>query len=453
MNRLNILILLGFWAGGIAAGHAAGTVTYQADPRVLTIAGFPEDAPATMDTLLQADQQNKWGVVSYDKASDTYRVDASLYIGTNTDLGTYVQVGRKDHPKETVVVKGDIWIKCPKKSIVRSDGQMAIANRLTLGYPKDPAITAMLKIDCAKPGEYALVMGTRSKTEWKPGGDLYVYHSTLAAATTGAQHRVGCSKVFGDDVPAWYASRVRLIQAQVSGLIGPLYGLSSENSVIEDSVFEDMGTVLQNGNQIVRNCTFRNCGTVFAEGGCLYVRAVNCVFEGNDANWTAGGSSGRGVNFIGGQVGPQKNPPALSKNNLTPENAVRQRLPIYPAYTEWLVLPVQVAGPRGKPVGGVFVNVSCVDDPAAVQNGFAMTDAGGLTPADLDKRAILVIRRKLVATDNPKQPQIVPLVYTIAVQAPGYREQKLALSNGQDIPRPLIVKLARQGCGGCARKP
>jgi hypothetical protein len=236
----------------------AGTVVYAPETRVITVSGFPESAPATMDSLLQADQRNGWGLVTYERANATYTVNASLYIGTETDLGTYVQIGRKDHPAETVVMKGDLWIRTPKKSILRSDGLSAIGHRLTLGDPADASIHAALKFACSKPGEYALVMGSRTPRDWRGGGDLHVYNSMIGAMTPS--NFVTCSKAFGDDQPCWYAASVRLINARLSWLDGSLYGVQAHNSIIRGTTFEHMRAVLGNGAQYAEDVYFVTAG-------------------------------------------------------------------------------------------------------------------------------------------------------------------------------------------------
>ena len=92
----------------LAARTAAAGVTYDATDKYIWVRSFPEDTPATMDDVLEADRKAGWGLVSYDKATDTYTVSSSLHIGTDEDAGTYFQIGRKGHPQETVVVKGTL---------------------------------------------------------------------------------------------------------------------------------------------------------------------------------------------------------------------------------------------------------------------------------------------------------------------------------------------------------
>lgn len=425
-----------------AAVWAAGSVAFDQNDRVISLLGYPEEAPATMNTLLQADQQNQWGVVAYDQAADTYNVRASIYIGTNTDLGTFLQIGRKDHPRETVVVKGDVWVKHPKKSIQRSDGHYAIANRLTLGDAKDTNIQATLKIDCAKAGEYALLLGYRKGAAPEiPGPALHVYNSAITAATPDKDHMVSGGKQFPDGAyPQWYASDVRLINAKMSWF-GSMYGIDSQSSIFEGSTFDHVAGVFSGWSQTAKKCVFKNCGQVI---GSQSATMIQCIFADNQNNWSINQLS-RGITLIDCQVGPQKKPASIRKSALTPEQAVQQRAPLYPACVEWISLPVQVTDAGGRPVAKAFVNISCQDDPAAVKNGFAMTDDKGLTSADPEQQAILIIRKKVQATDVQDRPRELTFAYTVVVSAEGLPDKQLTISPGQELTRPLVIALDKPG--------
>lgn len=443
-------------AVGTATGSlSAGTVVYAPETKILRVQSFPEQAPATMDTLLAADQFHGWGVVSYDRGNDTYRVNASVYIGGTDDLGTFVQIGRRDHPRETVIVRGDIWIKPPKKSLKKSDGSgYAIANRLTLGDPADANIQATLKIDCSRPGEFGLLLGSRTKDQWNSGGDLYVFNSTITAATPDKQHIVAGNKKIGDDQAAWYGADIRLVNAQISWLTG-LGGLQYQINYqeLENTVFEHMSIVLGNGRQRARKCTFRDCGVALAEGGCLSATMIDCVFMNNDYNWTIGGKGclGGGVTLIDCQVGPQKQPERIQKYDVPLETALRYRMTgFYPACTDFITVPIKVTDQQGKPVRWAAVAVTSPDDAAgvAVRNGYALTDAAGLTPSDPDKSAILIARWRVQATDDPARPKSLSYRYAIAVTATGYKPYQTMLGPGLGLPRPFVVKLEKSRRAG-----
>lgn len=446
-----------------AADAWAGDMAYDTDRKVLSICGFTEQAPATMARLLAADRSNGWGVVAYDAPTDTYRVKASLYIGSTNDLGTDVQIGRPDHPHETVIVAGDLWVKPPKKSLRRSDGRFAIANRLTLGDERASNIRATLMFDCSKAYEFALVLGSRSASDaGSPGPVLHVFNSTIRPVIPDKAHRIAGTKMMGNNDTAWYASDVRLVNAHILGLgddgWGGMYGVQADNSVIADSLFEKCGVLFRNGRQFTRNCTFRDCGVVLAEGGCLTATMIDCVFTNNDHNWTIGrkGCMGRGVTLIDCQVGPQKQPLKIQKNDVPLEEAIKRKVMVYPACTDYITLPVKVTDRRGHPVNLAVVSVACPEDKegVAVRNGYALTDAQGLTPADPDHSAILLARRRVQATDDPIHPKSLAYYYVLTVKAAGCQPYQGLINLGQDVPRPLAIKLEKirgMGCGGCQR--
>ena len=144
LTFLRITAVLIFFAVSIPAN---GEITYREKENVLWVEEYPEEKPATMAALLSFDKKHKRDKVSYDKSSDTYTICADLWIGNDTGLSSFLQIGSRDHPAETVRINGSIWIQPPKKSIIRTDGRRAIINRLTLGDPNDPTINAKLKIN------------------------------------------------------------------------------------------------------------------------------------------------------------------------------------------------------------------------------------------------------------------------------------------------------------------
>ena len=110
----------------------AGDIAYDAGRNCISVIGFTEDAPATMDTILAADREKGWRKMAHDPVTDTYTLDADLWIGDDKSNGTFMQIGDGDHPKMTVIVKGTVWVRPPRESPERSDGLPSIINRLRL---------------------------------------------------------------------------------------------------------------------------------------------------------------------------------------------------------------------------------------------------------------------------------------------------------------------------------
>jgi len=380
-----------------SVAQAASTgITFDQEKNCIWLVGFPEEAPATMDTILVADKENGWGKVAYDSETDTYTVGTALWIGGDKSLGTFLQMGDTDHPNVTVVVRGTVWIRPPRESTPRSDGLASIINRLTLGNPEDRSIQATLKIDCETRGQHGVYIGCRSAKEWIRRGSLHVYNSTITAARQDRDHVWG-TRDYADEIkPGWYASDVRLINATISWFEGCVaYGTQtgtlghrepvdaiepSDVMIVEGTTFEHGDHGLQNGSQYLKNCVFRDMELAVAEGGCLGAKLVNCAFEGNRLDWTLGGYVGRGIVMLDCKLDGQRNTPVIRKNRISPEDSVRRGIPVYPCCLVRESLLIKTVDRRGNPVPNAMVIVSCQDDPAQVTRGATLTDQNGLTP-------------------------------------------------------------------------
>lgn len=426
LSLISAILLASVWT-------AFGDILYDPATNVIQVMDYPEDMPATMDTILAADQKNGWGKVSYDKTTDTYTVKASLWIGIDQGLGTFMQIGRPDHPRETVIAHGNVWVKPPRLSLKRPDGRYSVVNRMTLGDPTNAFIQATLKIACEQRGQYGVHVGD---TWNRARGDLHLYHSMITAATPDRDHQLSSQK--------WYGSDIRVMDSTLSWIQGNfIYGVNNDNGVLERSTFEHGGTALQNGNQFARDCVFRDLEIAVAEGGCLNATLVNCTFENNQRNWTLGAAQSEGITLIDCRVGPAKMPCQISPNRMTTEQARRPGATVYPVYRERRSLVIQIVDSRGRGIPDAFVHVDCSNAPTEVSHGLTLTDARGFTPEKLENKAILITSRKLQATDDPARPQVFSLVYTITVQAKGYQDATLQIIQGQDLPQPLVIKLAK----------
>lgn len=415
----------------------AGEITYDAGKKWIWVKGFPEENPATMDDVLKADEAGKWSVLNYDRASDTYTVRASLLVGTDKDTGTYFQIGRKGHEKETVVLQGNFWVLTAKDSAKRPDGRFSIVNRLRMGDPRDTSIRPSLKFDCSSRGEFGLFAGYRKGAAVLDRCIVEAYRAAITAATRDRDHAFGGKPDAETGMSAMYASSIRLVETEFSWFTGnPLYSWSTP--YLEGCVIADGETALQGGNKSASRTVFRNLRTAVSASS---VRMTECTFEDNDVNFHVGGSGwDTGVELVDCTVGSQKKPVYLAKNNCAPEEAVRRKIPVYPAYAEWISLPVRVVGANGKPLSMATVDVTCAQDPEAVRNGFSLTDEKGLT-ADDAGTGILILKKKLLATDNPQQPKESVYTFTVTVQAEGRKETTVSLNGAEAIPRPLQVQI------------
>ena len=463
-------------AGADRAGPAAATdpgarlpreIAYDVERNCIRVVGFPEEEPATLETILAADRRNGWGKVIYDRATDTYTVDAALWIGDDETGGTFVEIGDREHPEVTVVVKGTVWVRPPRKSEPRSDGLQSVINRLRLGDPEDDRIRATLKIDCETRGRHGVYVGYRSHDSktWIHGGSLHVYHSTITAATADADHAWGVGD-YRDEassprwaMPGWYASDVRLVNATISWFDGCVtYGTETgrrdsrrpvdamkpnEPNVVRGTTFEHGGAAVRNGQQYLEDCTFRHMEAAVAEGGALGAKLVGCTFEDNEANWTLGSIQSGGIVLVDCRIGDPQEPIVIQKNKIAPDQAVEKGIPVYPACRQRRSLPVQVVDSAGDPVPDAIVVVTCEDHPDEVTHGATVTDEHGLTASDAEAGAIVVTWKKHQATDDADAPRTSTFAYTIAVWEKGREPTMVRLAAGRPIPRPLVVALQR----------
>jgi hypothetical protein len=392
-------------------------------------------------------------------------VNAHRWIGDDQSSGTFVQIGDKEHPKVTVIVKGTVWVRPPKESPTRSDGRESIINRLTLGDPVDPNVQAVLKIYCDTRGQHGIYVGYRSDKATIHRGSLHVYRSTITAAMQDPQHLWG-TKDYTDEkssprwaAPGWYGSEIRLIQATISWFDGcPAYGMSTGTResregvefmrpnkwhVIEETTFEHGGMVVQNGDQYLKDCVFRDLDVAIAEGGALGAKLVRCTFEKNRLNWTLGSLGSRGIVLLNCTVGRQEKPITITKNQTTLEEAMRQNVPIYPACHVRQSLAVKVVDQAGSPVPDATVLVTCTSDPTQVARGAAITNPEGMTGSDPEADAVVVTSKQYQATDDPKKPQETTYAHEVSVSKAGFQPNSVTLPAGRPIPTPLVVSLKK----------
>lgn len=430
-SRVGVLLAL------LLAASVPAAVEWESSEDCIWVMDYTEESPATIDDLVQADRENGWGKVAYDAETDTCTVNANLWIGLNEGLGTFFQLGRIDHPREVLRVQGNVWIRAPRLSLKRPDGRYSVVNRLRLGHPDHPEIHATLKIVCEKRGQYHLMVGDDRKHACR--GSLHVYNSTITADRPDRDHLIGRQ--------AWAPSDVRFVRATMSWIDRHfMYNTQAHNSLLDASTFEHGGTVLQNGTQFARGCTFRNVEIAVAEGGCLRATMIRCTFEDNDYNWTLGSVCSGDIDLIDCHVSEQKEPYRIRRNNISAERIARSRgkAIVYPSCTEWISLPIKVVGDGQRPLNGALVNVECEEDAQALRNPVAVTDEQGLTSGDPENGAILIVRKRIRATDTPDQPDILTYSYKLTIEASGHQRKSIHLLGSQGIPRPLTVRVGKK---------
>ncbi len=441
----------------------AGSVAFDPGLNCIHIAGFPEEAPATLDDILTADRANGWGRAAYDAAADLYTVKASLQIGTNADWGTFFQIGRTNHPRETLMLHGHLTVAPPRNMgrIVhhyqdyaggRYDGRLRVSNRLTLGIEGNPAVRPTVKVACAAPGGFSirLLADAPPKTEkghwyYVPMGELFMFHAALTAADTNCPFaaalllsHTGLNFKMRNSRIAWWRGNLFGVSFVATR------GLNDDDRTVTGMTFENGGSAAAPFDAV--DCIFSNLEVATQNRG-----ATRCVFEGNRVNFQMLPSQA-GIILTDCVIGPPEQPLRLPRS--TRDEKWLRHYSVYkqssdlnlvknPGIIERISLPVQVSDGRGRPVVGAAVLVDCqgdVDD-LFVQRSLAVTGPDGMTPDDALGRALLITRREYRPTDDPAKPETIAHVYNLTVMAPGHAVYRMTFDSAAEIPRPLIVAL------------
>lgn len=416
MNK-GILLLMLFTL--VPAVLIAG-ITYDETNNCLVIVNYPEDQPATPQDLFAADQENKWGKVSYDPNTDTYVIDAAIWIGDDRGFSTYFQIGEREHPQVTLVMKGSLWVRPAAKGVARSDGSPSIMNGLTTGDPQNKSIVPKVLFDCYRPGEHGLYAGLSLKSLRKDTSLLRMYNTTVGSvASTNALLRWGdagygvIGKANEYHTAGCLTSFFRLENCRFSDFTGPMfYGVDTidwshtKKTMLKKPTHSIIACRFENGAcpmsgfQYLTDCVFTNMVYPVRDSGSLYLCVFNCVFENNQYNWHMAGYAARDVNLIDCRILPQSNP-MLMKKNTTPDKTLD--IPEYPSVRIMKSVRIKVVDARGAPAPLVPVSVT---GNGPIYRHSAATGLDGLTGADPQKDAIVVTVKQYTATDDPAQPAV-----------------------------------------------
>ncbi len=426
-------------------------IRYDKKENAVIVAGYPEEAPATLQDILNADQKNGWGKIRFEQKTQTYFLNCNLWIGAPKYANSYFQIGTERNLHETLVIKGSIWVIAPKESPERSDGRFSFMNSLTLGSAENHNIKGTIKFDCSYNGEHALCIGTRLlKARSKPEirGRLCVYNSKITALTQDMKHR--WSGRYKKHSYGCYASELHIENSEISYFTDKIfYGIYTGNwpvtmpartrnlfnmqprklFTMKNSVFANGGRVIEKTAQYIENCTFRNIN-IPVTGNNLALKAINCSFEGNNRNWSFGGYNSLGALFIDCNIKNSAKPDII-KNNKFHSPVCR--------IMKTLVLKVEDHG--GNPVKNAIVTVSCPKYPDAVHRGAMTTNEQGLTGEDRVSNSILITTElyKISKTNNKVQ-KFNDFEYHINVVFQD-KTQKSVLKTLPPFKNPVIIKL------------
>lgn len=435
-----------------AAAGRAGHIAYEPEEQRLVVSGFDEEDPATLSDVREADRAAGWNIVSHEPETDTWTVKCALCIGTEADWGTFFQIGRPEHPRETLVLHGDLQVNPPRPNPQRkSDGRFYISNRLTLGDPDNPEIRPSVRMACSRRNEFTIRV--MAGDEGWPGrrapiipiGELFMFNATVTADTQDAEHtyaasitlsHTGVNLHMADSTFSWWSG----------DLFRPVftpYKPWCEPRVMRGMSFEHGGVVRWFSFE---DCLFRDLDIALTHSG-----ATRCVFENNRHNLFLHPNH-TGAALLDCVLGPSQRPMHIPRTRaggkyLRYRSVNRHARDIHvvcnPGVVERRSLQVEVMNAQGEPVFGAMVWLSCPDEPsgAGVVRRLAVTDREGLTPGPLDERPLVIASREWVPTDDPDAPVEQTYVYRLRVEAPGHDLMEMSLDGAADIPCPMAVTL------------
>jgi hypothetical protein len=457
-NRLLGVLLCAGATVFAACAAASPQIDYRAESNVIWVTGYPEDAPATMDDVVTADRQGRWGKTSYEPVSDTYTLGASLWIGTDQDAGTFFQIGRTNHPRETLVMAGDLWVRPAKPTSARVANTIKaayIVNRLTLGDERNSAIRPLIKFACSKMDEFGLMAGVRNGG----AGDLSLFNAAITAATPGKDH------TWRGYPGGWWCAHLHIRNSVVSwvgselvlGAVTLYRGLKDSNMTVDGLTIEDaegvrIVAVFPQAYLIstvpdtiplcfIRNSTFRRAGAVAAPHATTF---IHCFFEGNRQNMAFTTMPAAKIAMLDCEVKPQTEPFTMPKVKPTPQQVASGKLPKDCCLYDVRTVVCHVQDRKGRPIPYAMVDVACAQDATAVHRRAAVTDSQGNTPSDIERGAAFADARRTFPGDDPAKPVATTFRHTLTVRAVGYKTYTQPLDLSVPAARPLAITLQRE---------
>ncbi len=407
----------------VLALRADAVCLYLPDANAIQVYDYAEAMPCRPRQLLFADQVNGWGRVQYDRASDTYTVNASLWIGRNNGTDTFFQLGASNHPAETLVLNGDLVIYPTRIPGESPAGDGARTHRLTIGCPDNAAVRSQLLFRQAPGQSHTLRAGAYfRRSRMAPGvlssGQLHVHNGRIAAFDPAQPIRDHLFLYLDE-----FVMRNGTI-ADVRGTIG--YGLSDRVARITGGVWERSRTAFGWGRQAARGLTFRHLETVVldSERYPLNAELTACRFESNDVNWAL--SSGR-IYLVDCEVGP----PLKGNRYAARRNEPADRLRVVSSRH----VVVELKDAAGRAARDAMIQAVCEQNPAIRRS--AATGADGRTPGPGDPGALLLDEWEERATETANQPE--RRTYSYAIQAVQRRSDPVALAAGLRPTRSWVV--------------
>ncbi len=395
MKTIITILLLFFSSIFINAG-----IIYTNDSNTICVTDYPKDFPCTPSLLFKFDKEMGWNKITYVKANDTYYLTGNLQIGENNRTNTYFQLGSKSHPRECLVVKGDIFIS-PYWINGLDPGKKwwtlrmkKYVNRLTIGVEGDNKIKPSLKIDNSKGMGFTLIVGGTHKNK-ALGGQLCVYNAVICALQKVSGKLIGSVKNGNNKFIAFgSANYIKIINSTISDAsFLATYGFSNDYGSIENTVFDNCSTAIPcSGINYLNNCTFKKCGSAI-KGWSSNTKLVlnNCHFSDNIRNFHLRFNCH--VECIDCEIGKSL------KDNIIQRNSINKT---GNSYSSKLFLKkhiiVKVLDKSGKPFPGAEIEIIPNIIGFGIKKQVYNTDKKGMTPG-INSSAAILLTQKIASSE------------------------------------------------------
>ncbi len=395
-------------------GHSG--VLYDAGRNIILVTDYPEARPCNPARLALFDRAFGWGKITHDPAGNTYTCNCHIAIGDNHGSETYFQVGSPEHPDETLVMHGNIYVQ-PYWIEKENDGLRwwyapAKVNRLTIGSADDAMVQATVKFA----PENSLVVGQAPNGRTCRGGQLFIYNSCVTAldpasgfGIKGGRGYASLSQLGGDG-HVLVNARIAHARGYVCGGMSP--GWEKTFQVV-NTVFSDFGFMAPEAASFT-NCTFEGAKiAALRDRGSMNITLADCVFKNNERNWELTYSD-KGLILIDCAWDDPRRPDRYRA--WTAPDGKKQ----YPGLSVRRHVVVEAVDSAGQPVQDASVAFIPEQDGCdLVLRPVFKTDSQGRTPGEGHPDAMLLTDYIKIATDTEDQPALQSFTYSITAEIAG----------------------------------
>lgn len=428
-RRLTRACIATLVAGMWTSPSVRGAIEYDAALDAYRVSDYPKEYPCTPELLAQMDGLLGLGKVAPDRRTGVCTVTCNLLIGANDGTDTYFQLGSLERPRETLVMRGNLYV-CPYHVTGESrHAQWWYArprvNRLTIGDDGNPAIQAALKFDAPASDErFWLVTGERPEPNGKRtigrGGQLMVWNGLVTATRPAKGHEIAGLRLRGDGF-VFVNSTLSWVKGMMT--YGAYTGWRKTIRVV-NSVFAHGGVAVIGGKQELTNCRIAECDTAVLDYGSIDVVLRNCTLEGNRHNWNLRfpGKASPALVCIDCDIGPPIEGNSMQQHETAAIRGFRAKgIPLRnPELIFKQHIVVRVIDAEGRSVPNAEIAVQPEQPGTDIDEGKRYrTDRAGRTSDHDGPEAVLLPEWRQTVTDAASPANAAQFTYTISAAAHG----------------------------------